>query len=204
MIFDALRQIADNWVPEIKPLVETAVLLHMPVTPHKVLPQNQDLATISNTSINFRLPHPVTAIEDNASCVLLIDPKPGLVGLAERRMFIECIPVDSDESNYNDTPAERAVCESIKATSPQGVYVVTIGFVSSPAQRAGTYIAAGDVLWVVRGTRATQLTTIADFNSLPAAAIALVTEGSIRNAMTAVEEIIALSAGDIFAVNPFR
>jgi hypothetical protein len=192
MIFDALRQIADNWLPDIKPLVETAAVLHLPVTPHKVLPRNQDLETISSTSINFGLPHPVTAIEDNASCVLLIDTKPGLVGLAERRMFIECIPVDSDESNYNDTPAERAICEATKANSSRGVHVVTVGFVSSPAQRAGSYVAAGEVLWVVRGTITKQLTTVADFNALPPAAIELVAQGSIRNAMTAIEEIIAV------------
>jgi len=192
MIFDALRQIADNWLPDIKPLLETATLLHMPVTPHNVLPRNQNLETLSSTSINFRLPHPIAAIEDNASCVLLIDPKPGLVGLAERRMFIECIPLDSDESNYNDTPADRAVCEAMKESGPQGVYVVTVGFVSSPAQRAGSYVAEGEVLWLVRGTLTRQLRTVADFNALPPAAVALVTEGSIRNAMTAIEELIML------------
>jgi hypothetical protein len=71
MIFDALREIAANWLPDIKPLVDTATLLHLPVTPHEVLPREQDLETMSDVSINFRLPDPITAVEDNASCVLL-------------------------------------------------------------------------------------------------------------------------------------
>lgn len=105
--------------------------------------------------------------------------------------------LDFDESNYNDTPTERAVCEAMKKEGPRDAHVVTVGFISSPAQRAGSYVAAGEVLWAVRGTINRQLTTIADFNSLPPAAIALVTEGSIRNAMTAIEKVIAWSRGDL-------
>jgi hypothetical protein len=93
MIFDALRRIVDNWLNDIQPLAEAATLIHLPVTPHKVLPREQDLETMSDVSINFRLPHRITAIEDNASCVLLIDQKPDLVGLHEERMFIECVPL---------------------------------------------------------------------------------------------------------------
>ncbi len=197
MIFDALREIASKWLTEIKPLVDTAMLLHLPVTPHEVLPREQDLETMSDVSINFRLPHLITAIEDNASCVLLIDPKPGLVGLHEPRMFIECVPSDGSEVNYNDTPMDRACCEAVKQSSSERVYVVCAGKISSPAQRAGSWMALGELLWAVKGTIAEQHTNLADFNALPEAVMALMTRSALRNAMTAIEELIAWDRGDI-------
>jgi hypothetical protein len=192
MIFDVLREIAKNWLTEIKPLVDAATLLHLPVTPHEVLPREQDLETMSSISINFRLPHPVTAIEDNASCVLLIDPQPGLVGLHEQRMFIECVPLDADETHYNDAPADRAILESLKSNPSVGVYAISAGHIRSPAQRAGSWLAEGELLWIVTGTVAEQHSTVADFNSLPQAVHSAMRQAVIRSTMTAVEEIIML------------
>jgi hypothetical protein len=192
MIFDALRQIASNWLPDLKPLVNAAKLLHVPVTPHQVLPKEQDLETISAASINFRLPYPVTAIEDNASCVLLIDPKPGLKGLDETRLFIDCLPLNNDEGHYNDTPIDRAMCELLKVTSVHGIHVICVGTISSPAQMAGQWLALGELLWMVTGTVTEQHTTIAGFNALPEQGKAAIRDGSLRNAMTAIEEIIML------------
>jgi hypothetical protein len=192
MIFDALRAIAGNWLTDIKPLVDAARLLHLPVTPHQVLPRKQGLEIMSRTSVDFRLPHPVTAIEDNASCVLLIDPKPGLTGLAEQRLFIDCVPFDADEDRYNDTPFERAICEALKVAAVPGVHAVCLGEISCPAQRAGSWLAMGQVLWVVTGTIAEQHTTISDFNARPESEKEAMTQGGLRNAMTAIEEVIML------------
>ncbi|HET6250893.1 MAG TPA: hypothetical protein VFE47_24605 [Tepidisphaeraceae bacterium] len=197
MIFDALGKIAGNWLADIKPLVDRAVLLHLPVTPHKVLPRQQDLEAMSEVSINFRLPYPITAVEDNASCVVLIDPQPNLKGLAENRLFIECVPLDGDERHYNDTPLERALCQSLKAIAVPGVYAVSLGRISCPAQRAGIWLAAGDLLWAVSGTIVQQHTTVADFQALPQTASAATLQAALRNAMTAIEEIIALGRGDM-------
>jgi hypothetical protein len=192
MIFDALREIAANWLTDIKPVVDVATLLYLPVTPHEVLPREQDLETMSDVSINFRLPHLITAIEDNASCVLLIDPKPSLVGLHEQRMFIECVPLHTDEDSYNDTRGDRAVLEALKTRSSEGVYAVSAGKICSPAQRAGSWLAQGELLWTVTGTVVKQHTTIADFTALPDAVLAAMTRSALRNALTAIEEIILL------------
>jgi hypothetical protein len=197
MIFDALHQIASNWLVDIKPLVDAATLLHIPVTPHRVLPRHQDLEAMSAMSINFRLPHPITAVEDNASCVVLIDPRSDLRGLDEERLFIDCVPLHADEDHYNDSPRERAMCESHKSTALTGVYAVSLGRIRSPAQRAGSWLARGDVLWIVTGTISRQHTTVADFNGLPEAATTAITNAALRNAMTAIEELIAVAHGDI-------
>ena len=177
--------------------MDAAKVFHLPVTPHEVLPRKQDLETISNSAINFRLPYPITAIEDNASCVLLIDPRPGLRGLDEQRLFIDCIPLNNDEARYNDTPFERAMCELLKATSVPGVHAVCVGNISSPAQRAGQWLAMGELLWIVTGTVTEQHATIADFNALPESGKTAMIQGSLRNAMTAIEELIALQSGNV-------
>ncbi|HET6248075.1 MAG TPA: hypothetical protein VFE47_10295 [Tepidisphaeraceae bacterium] len=192
MIFDALRTIASNWLPDIKPLVDAATLLYLPVTPHDVLPRKQDLETMSEVAVNFRLPYPIIAVEDNASCVVLIDPRPDLTGLVEQRLFIDCVPLDADEGHYNDTPPERALCESLKPLSAPGVYAVSFGRISCPAQLAGSWLTEGEVLWVVTGTQTQQHTTETDFHSLPESANTAMLQAALRNAMTAIEEVIAI------------
>jgi hypothetical protein len=191
MIFDSLRAIAGNWLSEIQPLVDMATLLHLPITPHEVLPRHQDLETMSDISIHFRLPHPVTAIEDNASCILLIDPEPDLKGLDEQRVFIECVPLAAEESAYNDTQVDRSLCESVKTSAGPGMYAISLGRISSPAQRAGSWLAQGELLWVVTGTPVRQHTTASNFLALPELVVEAMTQAAMRNAMTAIEELIA-------------
>lgn len=192
MIFDALRQIANNWLAELKPLVDAATLLHLPITPHQVLPREQDLQSMSEVSINFRLPYPITAIEDNASCVVLIDPKPDLKGLDEQRLFIDCMPLHADPQHFNDPAAVQALCDSLEVKLSAGVYGISMGMISSPAQRQGSWLAVSQLLWVVTGSLTQQRTTIADFEALPESVKTSIQTGTTRNAMTAIEEVIAL------------
>lgn len=200
MIFDALRQIASNWLAEIKPFVDTATLLHLPVTPHQVLPRQQDLETMSEVSINFRLPYPITAVEDNVSCVVLIDPSPDLKGLDEQRLFIDCMPLHADPQHFSDPAAVQALCDSLEVTLPAGVYGISMGMISSPAQRQGSWLAMSQMLWVVTGSLTQQRTTIADFDALPEPVKTAIQKGSTRNALTAIEEIIALYRGSTAAM----
>lgn len=191
MIFDALRQIANNWLAEVKPLVDAATLLHLPITPHQVLPREQDLQSMSEVSINFRLPYPITAIEDNASCVVLIDPKLDLKGLDEHRLFIDCMPLHANPQHFNDPAAVQALCDSLELTLATGVYGISMGMISSPAQRQGSWLAMSQLLWVVTGSLTQQRSTIADFEALSEPVKTAIQTGSTRNAMTAIEEIIA-------------
>ena len=62
---------------------------------------------------------------------------------------------------------------------------------------AGQWLALGELLWIVTGTVTEQHTTIADFNALPESGKTAMMQGSLRNAMTAIEELIALQSGDV-------
>jgi hypothetical protein len=72
-----------------------------------------------------------------------------------------------------------------------------MGMISSPAQRTGQWLTMGELLWIVTGTVKEQHTTIADFNALPESGKMVMMQGSLRKAMTAIEELIALQSGNV-------
>jgi hypothetical protein len=168
-------------------------LIHLPIAPHRVLPRHQSLETLSRISTQFTLPHPVTAIEDSASCVILVDPQPGLRGLDERRLFFDSVPLDGRDDAYGDGSVFQILSQAAGLSRPAGVHAVTAGCISSPAQREGQWLASGELIWAVTGTADRQHATNADFQRLPPALSMLVTEGAMRNVMTGIEELIYLS-----------
>ena len=193
MIFDTLRRIGRTWLPEIRPIVEAAHLIHLPIAPHRVLPRHQSLETLSRISVQFTLPHQVTGVEDNGSCVILVDPRPGLRGLDERRLFFDCVPLDSNDDAYGDGEVFRLLSQAAGLSRPTGVHAVTAGWISSPAQREGQWLASGELIWAVTGTADRQHATNADFQRLPPSLSTLITEQAMRNAMVGVEELIYFS-----------
>ena len=72
MIFDDLANMIERWLPAWKPMVDQAMLFHWPVNPHEAMPAEQP--DPGKAMLQFVLPYPVIALEDNASCVVLIDP----------------------------------------------------------------------------------------------------------------------------------
>ena len=151
---------------------------------------------MSEVSVDFRLPYPITAVEDNASCVVLIDPRPDLKGLDEQRLFIACMPLHADPQHFNDPAAVQALCDSLEMKLATGVYGISMGRISSPAQRSGSWLAMSQLLWVVTGTVTQQRTTIGDFQALAEPIKAAIQTGTTRNTMTAIEEIIAFCRCD--------
>jgi hypothetical protein len=193
MIFDTLRRIGRTWLPDIRPIIEAAHVIHLPIAPHRVLPRHQPLKTLSRISTQFTLPHPVTAIEDNASCVVLVDPSPGLRGLDERRLFFDCVPLDGRDDAYGDGAVFQILSQAAGLSRPAGVNAVTAGWIACPAQREGQWLASGELIWAVTGTADRQHATNADFQRLPPALSTLIAEQAMRNAMVGVEELIYFS-----------
>lgn len=189
-IFDDLKTITSTWLPELRPFVNRAVLIHCPIVPHEELPHKVDSADLAKIMHQFRLPYPITAVEDKASCVILIDPKPGMQGFDQPRMFIDCVPFDNDEENYRDSDADRSVLEAIRNGSKEGLHSVAAGLFASPRQDVGTWTAWGELWLAATGTPQKQCRSTADFHSLPRAAQQIAVSAAIRNAMTACEELL--------------
>ena len=194
MLFNLLCEVAEKYIPQIRPLLEMAVLLEFPVKPHEVLPkQIAPLERVTQAAVSFSLPYPIVAIQDLASLVVLCDTQQNQTGLAEDRVFIECVPLMADENAFNDDPAIKQSIQNMQqATDDQDkdAVAVTIGTIASPAQRTGEWLARGSVkdTWVASSRRL--LTSTKGMSSVPGALMQQMTQASLRNAMTAMEEIM--------------
>ena len=178
MIFDALARSPDNWLADIKPSRGCGEAGppagHAPRGPAPEAGPGNDERSRRSTS-GCPIPSPPSRTTPAACCSST--PSRVCGACDEQRMFIDCVPLDSDEARYNDTPLERAMCEALKARPSQAFTRFASGSISSPAQRAGSWLALGELLWIVTGTVTEQHTTIADFNALPEPGKAAMAQG---------------------------
>ncbi len=110
MIFDKLVSIVENQMHEIKYIVEDAKIFEFPFIAHEVL--KQDPEKYEEMADTFYLPFSITAIEDKASCVVLIDTEENQRGLWGRRNFIECMSLDADDKAFNKEMDNRVIAKS--------------------------------------------------------------------------------------------
>jgi hypothetical protein len=93
MIFDQLAKAVEShdalayWLP----ILRKSRLFVYEEVPHQSLPRVYDPQLRQWYKENFFLPFQVTAVEDPASCVVLIDRDENTRGLKAERVFIECI-----------------------------------------------------------------------------------------------------------------
>ena len=195
MIFDKLRIASALWLPDIQPVVESAVLIRLPIDPHKTLPTRMSTWQLMSTG-QFKLPYRITAIEDLASCVIIADKFAGQQGLEDDRIFIECVPAgpDVDESHYNDTTEATREMAGMCATMPADTVIITVGHFSSMAQRSNGYLVDGAVTHAIVCAGNVLLVAPGAFGCMGDRERKQTSESSLRNAMTSVEEIMFLES----------
>lgn len=132
MLFDKLCGIAEHQLPEMVGYLKAAKIFSFPYRPHDQLP-SRFTGDTDWMADNFFLPFDVIAIEDTASLIILINPTPGLKGLAPRRFFIEAMSPATktsefkeskniDDDNYDQDPSFIKLAE-------QGFLLVSMGFI---------------------------------------------------------------------------
>ena len=193
MIFDKLRIASALWLPDIQPVVESAVLIRLPIDPHKTLPTRMSTWQLMSTG-QFKLPYRITAVEDLASCVIIADKFEGQQGLEDDRIFIECVPAGPDVSreHYNDSREAADEMAGMCATLPTDTVLITIGSFSSMAQRTHGYLVNGSVTHAIICAGDTLLVPPGAFSQMGDQERKQTSESSLRNAMTAVEELMYL------------
>ena len=109
MLFDKLCQIAERHVPEILPVLAKARLFDFPYRAQDILPETLSEKEVEFLRDQFFLPFECVAIEDKASCTLLMDSEKDQLGVSGRRTFVEFMDVATDADYYDDggSPAER-------------------------------------------------------------------------------------------------
>jgi len=130
MIFDKLAAIVERYVSteEVKKTLRNARIFVFEGKAHEVLPQREiDSEEADFLRDNFFLPFPCIAIEDGASCVILQDIEKDAKGIGVPRLFIECIPMDADLSNFRPDGLHDAAREMQKVF-PKGTCLISSGW----------------------------------------------------------------------------
>ena len=195
MIFDKLRAAVSSFMTDVMPVVESAMHIKFPYDPHKILPTRMDTWRLMSTGL-FKLPYPIVAIEDPASCMVIADIQPGQQGLDGERVFIECIPAgpDTDREHYNDSPEASDEMAVMCATMPADTVLITTGRFSSHAQRNDSYLVDGSVSHALICSPDALLLPPWVYDALDGDGKKQTTENSLRNAMTAIEEILFIES----------
>lgn len=200
MIFDRLCAMAEAWQLPIRALLEHAYLIQTDLIPHEVLARHLPLERLSGIARDFRLPHGITAVEDAASCIVLGDLEEDAAGLAMDRLFVECLPCDPliSPRPYGDPLDLRLDIQEACSAMPAGAVMISIGRFSSPAQREGSFAVLGELGLMLIGTPQRLVFTPDQYQALPDHQVLSLLSSALKNAMTAVEELIHIAGQPSF------
>ena len=128
MLFDRLISIAEAHLPAYLPFIRRAKLFEFPEKPHEILPKEfqDDIEWIQD---NFILPFPSIAVEDKASCVLLADFYRNQKGLFDKRLFIECMSLTVDSSAFADGRENPETNHNSEFLHGKGFAIVIVGHI---------------------------------------------------------------------------
>jgi hypothetical protein len=177
VIFDKLCGIAERHDESLLGTLREARLFVFDGIPHEFLPKEYGPERAQWLAENLTLPFPVTATEDLASCVILIDLEEGAHGLDVRRKFVECLPVNARWEAFRERTlpvSEGTFSSSISPLNPS-LYSIK-GEVSKVycAGKREVYLSTSQMIGYVH------------------------TPGVIRNAHAALQELMLLNTPDRF------
>ena len=192
MIFDTLCDISERWFPELVPILRHATVIRFDVIAHDVLDKQVPLDNIITLRDEFTMPSRIVAVEDKGGCVLLIDPEPGTKGLFKRRVFVDCLPVDTSTpeaySEIDDTKMMAVFAE----IAPPGACVVVVGHIETMIGTVGGGKTKSVINKVYVGSATVPLVGPLEGDNIDPAVIAETTQSSTKNAITAIEELVEI------------
>jgi hypothetical protein len=144
MLYPKLLAMAQRHLGLAANLVKSAAMFCLDIAPHQSLAKFSDEPTLAWMRREFRLPYPVTGIEDRASCIILAERS--VAGLEAERVFIECLPGDiegTDASAYGDSPDAVRQIKGALREAPAGSVIVRRGGNEPRGLPAGGPAAAG-------------------------------------------------------------
>lgn len=196
MLFDKFCSVVEQHFPELRGIAEQAKLFVFEKAPHLVLKKNAgaDYREFENI---FALPFRVTAIEDPASLIVLIDKEEDAVGFGPCRGFIELLPWNNDESAFAESnlpirDMKRIMSQGMTLDEPS-CFLLSIGEFSDITCLDSSVNVKGSMLKIIMGDKHKLHTTIV-CKELPLDVQQTIAMQGIRNAVTAVEELLTLSS----------
>lgn len=215
MIFDKLCRFAERQtvLKGLQGILEQAHLFQFPYAPHDVLPKTYTREALDFHKEHFALPFPITAIEDNASCLVMWEAKPeDAIGFKAPRFWVECAPMDDNHAQaWNNAESEmeaRAEMPDYVKRAMQDSVQISFGMVHNidpePKEGVDTSIPQGVQKWryavaaEVHSMSIFDGEEVVDAGSLYHVARDQIDPGLIRNAVTAIEELMSMNTPDRF------
>lgn len=184
MMFDKLCGMVERFTElgRYRYMLEESKIFIFPYKAHEIKGLHQKLYD------EFFLPFPVVAIEDRASCVIIMDTVKDQVGFKEPRYFLEYLPIASDDSEFS--PIGSALTDSQKdSLINRGVTCsITSGVIKTHFIRPdGRVVVGGGVNFFGHNIGKNK------FNI-----ISLAPDSAMQNPMAAIEELLYFNSEDRF------
>lgn len=204
MIFDKFCKIVERSIPGLVKTVDQARLFHFPGRPHEFLPKELEEKDIEFLSKEFMLPFPCVCVEDNAGAVFLIDFQKNIKGVNRLRAYIDVVPFHTPKEEFGDsTEYDEKEYLRLLETNPEAnkqLYLITAGELEEIKYTSGDHfysigslrrVIVADIgqhkpdkiIW--KDASHPNLSTAFDPRLLKQHL-----QASLRNAMTAIEEIL--------------
>ncbi len=205
MIFDQLCGIAERYLPELIPFLEQAELFIFPGRPQDILPKK---SPDTETRDYFFMPFPVMAVEDTATCTILMDTETKQMGISGRRNFIDCMPLFNSLSEFDPAASDPEIRELFEKNynaqweqNNHGVYSISMGYIhtigTQVVKQVEKVTAKGETTWfrwvhknkgIVQDTHDVERLELQEPDMVQAAR-----KSAASNALTALQEVMFFS-----------
>ncbi len=191
MIFDKLCNIVEKHnIQALETYVKQAQIFEIPAKAHEFLPKTGKPSDFSN----FFLPFPITAIEDTASCIILIDSTKNQRGLDKKRFFIEALSINTPAQNFGDynklDKNNKKLINDLKNENDNiGFYTIIIGILYNMSYINNKDFNINSKITDLWAGYKQNFDTKSKISKLPIEALEQLNKGSMINISTAIQEI---------------
>ncbi|MDO3380401.1 hypothetical protein [Geoalkalibacter halelectricus] len=199
MIFDRFAGYVEHNIPEMIDHAHEIRLFEFPYRAHEVL--GRDTFTAEDLE-DFILPFPAVAIEDGATCTILLDTQDKQTGLKDSpRLFFDIMPLASENKDQFAHPSTAVIPEDIKRQIRQeGIMQMVFGEIytmflqpSQGEQGQQNYQASARVKRLVLFDKHNKIRvdlTESELDKIADTEVQQSRKGAILNVVTAIEELM--------------
>jgi hypothetical protein len=209
--FDKLCWFAEKFPSDVGPLAQIlrqAHLFRFPHVPHESLPKSYTREELDFQREFFVLPFRTIAIEDPTSCVILWDDKPDQTGLTTKRWFVELAPLSmTNARSWNDADREAEMRAALPAHVRARLETAfNFSFGQIEVLQVAVKEETNDSWQFQMGGQLVTYHMLNEEGPMPEGFELLrdsaygVTSTALRNAMTALEELMVFNRPDRFIV----
>lgn len=201
MIFDKLCSIAERHLPDLIELLKKTRIFIFEGDPHKELIGAYDNRTdeeMIDIYDNFSLPYNNIAIEDNATCIVLIDTQEDQLGLGSVRLYLEAIPLGTKSHPHFGTQHEfsKEELDFLNEAETRGELILLFGkSICKKFRRESMSLEGGVDMYILASKRRLINHTRRLFNDRE-----FINNNSLQNVIAAYHEIIYFNRPNRFVL----